>query len=98
MIGRENFGHIDLVLKAIMQNSSPFVGVSLLLKIFNNFHKLTKSVCSSNQVRDRIGHSVDGCGKNSSCTSLLRLFGRAVIQILLNYLIGFEEFNKQIMM
>ena len=31
MIGRETFGHIDLVLKAIMQNSSPFSGVSLLV-------------------------------------------------------------------
>ena len=31
MIGRETFGHLDLVLKAIMQNSSPFGGVSLLV-------------------------------------------------------------------
>ena len=31
MIGRESFGHLDLVLKAIMQNSSPFGGVSLLV-------------------------------------------------------------------
>ena len=30
MIGRETFGHLDLVLKANMQNSSPFGGVSLL--------------------------------------------------------------------
>ena len=46
MIGRETFGHLDLVLKAIMQNSSPFGGVSLLLEIFYNFHLLTKKVCS----------------------------------------------------
>ena len=31
MIGRETFGHLDLVRKAIMQNSSPFGGVSLLV-------------------------------------------------------------------
>ena len=31
VIGRETFGHLDLVLKAIMQNSSPFGGVSLLV-------------------------------------------------------------------
>ena len=30
MIGRETFGYLDLALKAIMQNSSPFGGVSLL--------------------------------------------------------------------
>ena len=31
VIGRETFGHLDLALKAIMQNSSPFSGVSLLV-------------------------------------------------------------------
>ena len=31
MIERETFGHLDIVLKAIMQNLSPFSGVSLLL-------------------------------------------------------------------
>ena len=31
MIGRETFGHLDLVLKAIVQNSSPFGRVSLLV-------------------------------------------------------------------
>ena len=31
MIGRETFGHLDLVLKAIIQNLSPFGGVSLLV-------------------------------------------------------------------
>ena len=31
---------------------------------------------------------MDGCGTNSNCMSWLRLFGRAVIQILLNYLKG----------
>ena len=31
MIGSETVGHLDLALKAIMQNSSPFGGVSLLV-------------------------------------------------------------------
>ena len=31
MIGRENFRHLDLASKTIMQNSSPFSGVSLLV-------------------------------------------------------------------
>ena len=31
MIGREIFGHLDLALKAIIHNSSPFGGVSLLV-------------------------------------------------------------------
>ena len=31
MIERETFGHLDIVLKAIMQNLSPFSGVSLLV-------------------------------------------------------------------
>ena len=31
MIGRETFGHLDLALKAIMQNLQPFGGVSLLV-------------------------------------------------------------------
>ena len=31
IIGRETFGHLDLVLKAMTQNSSPFGGVSVLV-------------------------------------------------------------------
>ena len=31
MLGRETFGHLDLALKAIMQNLSPFDRVSLLV-------------------------------------------------------------------
>ena len=31
MIGRETFGHLDIALKAVTQNSSPFGGVSLLV-------------------------------------------------------------------
>ena len=47
MIRRETSGHLDLALKAIMQNSSPFGGVSLLVVgDFYNFHLLTKMVCS----------------------------------------------------
>ena len=32
MIGRETFGYLDLALKAIMQNLSPFGGVSVLFE------------------------------------------------------------------
>ena len=47
IIGRETFGHLDLALKPIMKNSSPFGGVSLLVVgDFYNFHLLTKKVCS----------------------------------------------------
>ena len=98
VIRRETFGHLDLAFKAIMQNSSSFCRVSLLLEIFCNCHLLTKKVSSWNQVRDRIGYSMDVCWKNSNCMSWLRLFGRAVTQILLNYLIGFKKVSKQIMM
>ena len=31
MTGGETFGHLDLVLEAIMQNSSPFSGVSVFM-------------------------------------------------------------------
>ena len=31
MIGRESFGNLDLALKVIMQNASPFGAVSLLV-------------------------------------------------------------------
>ena len=42
VIGRETFRHLDLALKAIKQNSSPFGGVSLLVV----GELLTKKVCS----------------------------------------------------
>ena len=48
MIGQETFGYLDLALKAIMQNLSPFGGVSLLVE--GDFLQLpfftTKKVCS----------------------------------------------------
>ena len=37
MIGRETFGHLDVTLKAVMQNLSPFGGVSLLIVDFLQF-------------------------------------------------------------
>ena len=47
VIGRETFGHLDLALKAVMQNSSPFSGVSLLVVgDFLQLHRLTKKLCS----------------------------------------------------
>ena len=39
MIGKETFGHLDRVLKAIIHNSSPFGGVSLL--VVGNFLQLS---------------------------------------------------------
>ena len=64
MTRRETFVHLDLTLKTIMQNSSPFVGVSLLVVgDFYNFHLLTKKVCSWNQVRGPIGHEWVVLGK-----------------------------------
>ena len=38
MVWRETLGHLDLALKAIMQNSSPFGGISLL--VVGNFLQL----------------------------------------------------------
>ena len=72
-------------LKTIMQNSSPFGAVSLLIVgEFLQLPAVTKKVGSWNQVRDHIGHSMGCCGKKSNCMSWLRLFGKAVTQILLN--------------
>ena len=99
MIRRETFGYLDLALKATMQNSSPFGGVSLL--VVENFLQLShvnQKVVLMKPSRDHIRHSMDGCGKHSNCMSWLRMFGRAVIQILLNYLIGFKKVSKQIIM
>ena len=99
MIGRETFGDLDLALKAIMQNSSPFGGVSLL--VVGDILQpppVNKKSMFMKPTKGSLGHSVDGCGKNSNCMSWLRLSGRAVIQTLLNYLIGFEKVSKQIMM
>ena len=46
MIGQETFGYLDLALKAIMQNLSPFGGVSLLVEgDFYNFHFLQPKRC-----------------------------------------------------
>ena len=56
MIVRETFGHLDLALKGIMQNSSPFCGVSLLVVDFLQLPPVNQKVYSWNQVRDHIGH------------------------------------------
>ena len=54
VIGRETFRHLDLALKAIKQNSSPFGGVSLLVV----GELLTKKVCSGNQIRSHLGRGL----------------------------------------
>ena len=40
---------------------------------------------------------MDGCGKNSNYVNWLKLFGRAVIQISLSYLLELEKAGKQMM-
>ena len=84
-----------------MQNSSPFSGVSLLIvgdflqpppvKQKGVFMKQSKGSCRSfnGWLWEKF---------QLHCMSWLRLSGRALIQILLNYLIGFEKVSKQITM
>ena len=96
---KKTSGHFDLGLKAIMQNSLPFGGVSLL--VVGDFFRLQpinqKSVFMKSS-ESYIGHSVDGYVKTFNCMSWLRLLSRPVIQFLLNYLRGLEKVSKQIMM
>ena len=98
MIVRETFGHLDLALKGIMQNSSPFCGVSLLVVDFLQLPQVNQKGVFMKPSKGSYRSLMDGCRKNSNCMSWLRLFSRAVIQILLNYLIGFEKVSKQIKM
>ena len=101
LIGRETFEDIDLELKVIRRNSLPFNGVFLLVVRYflqlRPIHQKGVFLKSSKGVRDHIGHSVDSCGKKSSCMSWLRMC-RVLIKILFNYLIKFEKVSKQIIM
>ena len=90
MIGRETFVHLDLPLKDL-QNLSPFSGVSWLVLDFLQLPSVKQKGVFIKPSKELHRSFNDGCGKNSSCMSCLRFFGRAVIQILLNYLIGFEK-------
>ena len=90
MIRRKTFGLLHLALKFVMENLSPFGGVSLL--VVGDFLQHQPANEKDVFMRPSIYHicySMDRCGKNSNCMSELKLCGRAVIQILLNYLIGF---------
>ena len=99
MIGRETFEHLNLALKGIMQNSSPFCGVSLLVVgDFLQLGPVNQKGVFMKPSKGSYRSLMDGCLKNSNCMSWLRLISRAVIQILLNYLIGFEKVSKQIKM
>ena len=89
---KRNFRAFRSSIKSYLAKFFTVFFLCLLLEIFCNSHSLTKRVFSWNQVRDDIGHSVDGCRTNSNCMRW------SVIQILLNYLIGFEKVRKQIMM
>ena len=86
-IGREAFGHLDLELKVTMKNWTPFGGVSLLVVIyllqFAPFNQIVMFM--------EINVSMGIYGKNSNYMSWLKIFGRAVIQILLNYLNRAQE-------
>ena len=92
VIGRENFGHSDLALKAIMQNSSPFDGVSLL--VVGDFLQLSPVNQKGVFMKPSKGsyRSFNGWLWEKS-----QLYEQVVIQISLNYLTGFEKINKQIM-
>ena len=99
MIGRDTFGHLDVALKAIMQNSSSFGGVSLL--VVRDFLQLPPVNQKGAFMKPSKGSYRSFRGwfwEKFQLQSWLRLFGRAVAQILLNHLIGFENVSKQIMM
>ena len=81
-----------------MQNSSPFSGVSVLAVGFLPLPPDSQEGVFTRPIKGTLGHSVDGCGKKSYSISWLRMFGKAVIQILLNYFIGFRRVSKQIIM
>lgn len=88
-IGGVTFEHLDLALPSIKQNSLPLVGFLLqLLKIFYNLLLLTKLVYLQKQEKVYIDHSTDCYGKNFGYMNWLKLLCKALIQVLLNYLIG----------
>ena len=99
MIGRDTFGHLDVALKAIMQNSSSFGGVSLL--VVRDFLQLPPVNQKGAFMKLSKGSYRSFRGwfwEKFQLQSWLRLFGRAVTQILLNHLIGLENVSKEIMM
>ena len=96
MIGRETFEDLDLALKNIKQNLLQFGGVSLLL-VGDLLQLPSVNQKSMIQARDHTSHSMDGCGENSNYMNWLKSFDRAVIQILLSYLIEFEKASTKTM-
>ena len=77
IIGKECFEHLDLALKAIIQNLLPFGGVSfLVVGYFLQLSQVNQKGLFMKTSKGHIVHSMDGYGKNSNCMSCLRLFGR----------------------
>ena len=85
MIGRETFEDLDLALKNIKQNLLQFRGVSFLL--VGDFLELLPVNQKSVFMKPSKG--------SYNFMNWLKLFGRAVIQILLSYLIEFEKASTQ---
>ena len=97
MIRRKPFGYLDLVLKAILQNLSPFGGVSLLVVVdFLQLPTVNQKCVFLKPSKGSYRLFNGWLWSKSNCMSWLRLFGRAVIEILLNYLIRFEKVSKKI--
>ena len=99
MIGRETFGHLDLALKTIMQNLSPFGGVSLLvvgdcLQLPSVYQKGVFMKPSKGSYKLFNG----SLWEKFQLHELLVMSDRAMIRILLSFLIGFEKDSKQTMM
>ena len=85
MIERETFEDLDLALKNIKQNLLQFRGVSFLL--VGDFLELLPVNQKSVFMKPSKG--------SYNFMNWLKLFGRAVIQILLSYLIEFEKASTQ---
>ena len=99
MIGRETFGHVDQALKAIMQNSLPFGGVSLL--VIGDFLQLLpvnqKGVFM--KPGKELYRSFSGwLWEKFQLHELVEIIWQGSDPILLNYAIGFEKLSKQIIL
>ena len=99
MIGRETFGHLDLALKAIMQNSSPFGGISLLVVgDFLQLPPVNQKVVFMKPSK-RSYRSFNGwLWEKFQLLELVEIVRQSSDPDFAQYLIGFEKDSKQIMM
>ena len=99
MIGRETFEDLDLALKNIRQNVLQLGGVSLLLvgDVLQYPPVNQKSVFMKPSKGSYKSFNGKNCGKNSNYLNWLKSFSRAVIQILLSYVIEFKKASTQMM-